>query len=361
MNILSVFALEPDKQKKELLNIRQLVESVLLELFPYAESQGVTLRPSLDDIEPIILDRDLTVLAIRNLVHNAIKYSERGRVVEISLTSEENTSRPGKEVVITVKDHGKGIQEADKAGLFELNVRGDGLIETGNGLGLYCARQAASLQGGDVTLVSSSPNQGSVFRLSLPAAAPGEVIDETEAEAPQRKRAASRWVLAIIGLLGLAVLLFVLFRPPPKVVLFSSHDRYVTALGADSDWVLTQNPELEECGKFTLIPRGDKVALLTCKGRFVTAPRLPNINPASTQHDPQRRLWQETSLGDCGLYDLIDLPDDPERPGDKVAFRTCAGEVLTAGDGGWGDMAWAVVAETDRIQGWEEFTLDLQR
>ncbi len=184
MNILSVFALEPDKQKKELLNIRQLVESVLLELFPYAESQGVTLRPSLDDIEPIILDRDLTVLAIRNLVHNAIKYSERGRVVEISLTSEENTSRPGKEVVITVKDHGKGIQETDKAGLFELNVRGDGLIETGNGLGLYCARQAASLQGGDVTLVSSSPNQGSVFRLSLPAAAPGEVIEESSSGSP---------------------------------------------------------------------------------------------------------------------------------------------------------------------------------
>ena len=54
------FGFEPDKLEKELLNIRQLIESVLLELFPYAESQGVTLRPNLADIEPILLNRELT-------------------------------------------------------------------------------------------------------------------------------------------------------------------------------------------------------------------------------------------------------------------------------------------------------------
>ena len=178
-NILHVFALQPDKLKKELLNIRQLVESVLLELFPYAESQGVTIRPSLDDIEPLVLDRDLMVLAIRNLVHNAIKYSERGCVIDIRLTTEEDETQPGKEVVITVKDRGRGINEADKDSLFTLSMRGDGLIETGNGLGLYCARKAASLQGGDVILVSSSPNQGSVFKIRLPFTMSGEVIQET--------------------------------------------------------------------------------------------------------------------------------------------------------------------------------------
>jgi len=362
MNILYVFALQPDKLKKELLNIRQLVESVLLELFPYADSQGVTLRPALDDIEPLILDRDLTVLAIRNLVHNAIKYSERGRVVEITLTGAGDAPRPEKTVVITVKDHGRGITEMDHAALFELNVRGDGLIETGNGLGLYCTRKAARLQGGDVTLESSNPNQGSVFKISLPFATAGEVIQETEDESPRQNRAVLRWGAATASLLAAVALLFVLFNPPQTVTLETYHDsygyRYISALGADYGWALTQKETPEECGKFTLIPRGDKVALLTCNDRFVTAPWKPNPNPVTTQHDPQWLLGQEPDLGDCELFEMIDLPDDPARSGNLVAFRTCAGMLVTAADGGWpGVMQWSVVAESDQVQGWEKFTL----
>ena len=92
MNIPYVFAFEPDKLEKELLNIRQLIESVLLELFPYAESQGVTLRPNLADIEPIFLNREVTKLAIRNLVHNSINYSEPGRWWTLTLLSEKSSA-----------------------------------------------------------------------------------------------------------------------------------------------------------------------------------------------------------------------------------------------------------------------------
>jgi signal transduction histidine kinase len=355
-NILNVFALEPDKLKKELLNIRQLVESVLLELFPYAESQGVTLWPTLDDIEPIILDRDLTVLAIRNLVHNAIKYSERSRVVDITLTAEEDEARPGKEIVITIKDRGRGIQEADKDALFELNVRGDGLIETGNGLGLYCARKAARLQSGDVILVSSSPDQGSVFKISLPIATPGEAVQETEEELPPRTRTALHWGLAIAGLLVTVALLIYFFKPPPKVALFSYHKLYVSALDESGGWLLKQEEEVGECGKFYLIHLiNGKVALLTCHNRFVTAPWRPNTSAVSTYHDEKWLLGQEPDLGNCEQFELV-----PE--GDKVAFKTCAGMVLTAGDDGWNPgMEWSVVAETDKIQDWEKFKLEPQR
>ena len=350
MNILYLFAEQPDKLMKELLNIRQLVESVLLELFPYAESQGVTLRPNLDDIEPLILDRDLTVLVIRNLVHNAIKYSERGRVVEVILTVAEDATQPGKEIVIYVKDRGRGIKEEDKESMFDLNMRGDGLIETGNGLGLYCARKAARLQGGDVILVSSSPNQGSVFKIILPFAMPEEVIQETKGKHPLRTGAILRWGFAIVVLLVLAALLIYTLKPPPKVALLSFHGQYVTALGEDRGWMLTQEPEVSECGMFTKFDLSkDKIALLSCYGRYVTAPRRGIARS-------DLALWQDSGLGDCGQFDLVELANG------KVAFRTCTGKVFTAGDGGWDPaLQWLVVAETKDIRDWEEFTLQPQR
>jgi len=75
-------------------------------------------------------------------------------------------------IYIEVKDTGKGIKEEDQEKIFDLNIREDGLIKPGSGLGLYLARKTARYQGGDVILVHSSPNQGSLFRIILPYTAP---------------------------------------------------------------------------------------------------------------------------------------------------------------------------------------------
>jgi hypothetical protein len=97
---------------------------------------------------------------------------------------------------------------------------------------------------------------------------------------------------------------------------------------------------------------------LTCHGRFVSAPSQANYDQVVTQHDPLWKLGQAAKLGDCSLFEMIDLQDDPEKPGDFVAFQTCANMVITAGDGNWpGEMAWAVVAETDKINPWEVFRM----
>ena len=141
---------------------------MLLELYLYAQSQGVALMPNLHDMEPIAFNRDSILLALRNVIHNAIKYSPRGRVVEIDLSLEKAEEGPGKMICVEVKDTGKGIRAEEQDKIFELNKRGDGLIEPGSGLGLYLAREAARRQGGDVILVSSSLGQGSVFRVILP-------------------------------------------------------------------------------------------------------------------------------------------------------------------------------------------------
>jgi signal transduction histidine kinase len=167
-NTLYAFASDWDRLQRELLNIRQLVESALIKIFPYAQRNGVTLMPNLDDVEPTVLYRDLTLLAVKNVIDNAIKYSFQGGVVGVDLALENGDEGAGKMIYVEVKDTGKGIKEEDQERIFDLDIREDGLIEPGSGLGLYLARKAARFQGGDVILVRSSLNQGSVFRIILP-------------------------------------------------------------------------------------------------------------------------------------------------------------------------------------------------
>ena len=158
-------------------------------------------------------------------------------------------------------------------------------------------------------------------------------------------------ILSVVLLLGLLSSVFVLGEHRSRlvrshVVIVSSHGRYFTALGADGDWLLRQETVLSDCGRFGLryLANG-KVALETCHGRYVTAPR------AGTD-TPDWLLWQESKLGDCGQFTLHNLGRD------GFALETCAGHFLTAGDGGWpGELAWAIVGQTEKIGGWERFEL----
>ena len=112
---------------------------MLIELFPYAQGKGVILRPDLPDLEPISLNRNFALQVLKNVIHNSIKYSYRGGIVDITLYLEEGE----KVVCIGVRDRGKGIEEKDHDKIFELKKRGDGLIEPGSGLGLHYARRLA--------------------------------------------------------------------------------------------------------------------------------------------------------------------------------------------------------------------------
>lgn len=164
-NIEAFFGLERESPQLDLANLRKVMEDVLAELFPYADANGVTLRIDLGSVEPLPINRYLVSQVFANVVHNAIKYSPRGGVVDVMLRLEGNEK---KWVCVEVRDRGQGIGEKDKERIFELHRRADGLVEHGSGLGLYLAREIARLHGGDLTLVESQLNQGSTFRIVLP-------------------------------------------------------------------------------------------------------------------------------------------------------------------------------------------------
>jgi two-component system sensor histidine kinase SenX3 len=114
---------------------------------------------------------DLLVTAVRNLLSNAVTYSEPGTRVTVraALTSD------GEQVEIAVTDQGAGIPEADQGRIFERFYRVDAARSRstgGTGLGLAIVKHICENAGGDVS-VWSEPERGSTFTIHLPA-----VVDE---------------------------------------------------------------------------------------------------------------------------------------------------------------------------------------
>ncbi len=106
-------------------------------------------------------DRDKVVEALRNLLNNAIKCTDKGTVT-IRLGSE------GDKGVIEVRDTGIGMNGETMGRLFTKNrVLGKEAHRSGAGLGLYISKHFMMLQKGDVS-VTSEEGKGSCFKLSVP-------------------------------------------------------------------------------------------------------------------------------------------------------------------------------------------------
>lgn len=121
----------------------------------------------LDVVEPaqVELETDRSKLAqiIRNLVSNALKFTERGFV---RLSAERNQNR----LIVRVQDTGIGIADKDREKIFEEYGQIDNHLQKklkGTGLGLPLARRLAQRLGGTL-VVDSVVGQGSTFTLDIP-------------------------------------------------------------------------------------------------------------------------------------------------------------------------------------------------
>ena len=115
------------------------------------------------DLPHLWADPELIVLALRQLIDNAVKYSAPNSDVEIDARQADG------QVVLSVRDHGQGISQADLPHVFEKFYRGRqsrGQI-AGAGLGLAIARAVVDAHGGKIW-AESRAGEGSVFRIALP-------------------------------------------------------------------------------------------------------------------------------------------------------------------------------------------------
>ena len=157
-----------------------LAEGVRAVFQPLAEQKGLGLEVSVDPEAPpeIVTDRKRVEQVIKNLVANAIKFTQSGQVtVEYgrpSLGTDLSRSGllPDRSVSIMVKDTGIGIPKEQQGVIFEAFRQADGSTARrfgGTGLGLSISRELAHLLGGEIQL-ESTPGSGSTFTLYLPVA-----------------------------------------------------------------------------------------------------------------------------------------------------------------------------------------------
>lgn len=110
------------------------------------------------------VDLPLIMIAIRNLVTNAVKFSDEGSVIKISDKYDNDN------IYISVSDNGRGISKEQQEKIFDCYYQVSGERNNGGfGLGLTLALRIAKIHGGRID-VQSDVGKGSVFTIVLPRA-----------------------------------------------------------------------------------------------------------------------------------------------------------------------------------------------
>jgi two-component system sensor histidine kinase SenX3 len=149
-------------------SVAELINEAIDLVKTTSEAKGISV--SAKDIPAVVVlgDNEQLIMAIHNLLENAINYSPENTKVSVSSNVSDGI------VEIVVADQGIGIPEEAQDRIFERFYRVDPARsrETGGtGLGLSIVKHVASNHGGDVK-VWSSPNVGSSFALRLPIYTP---------------------------------------------------------------------------------------------------------------------------------------------------------------------------------------------
>jgi signal transduction histidine kinase len=145
----------------EPVDLSALLEDVAETLSPLAEAKGLALECHVAPNLTIHSDRDSLIRLFVNLVDNAIKFTQSGKVTVAALI-ESGLIR------IDVIDTGKGIMSEHLGHVFDRFYRVDAArAQIGAGLGLAIALQIARACGGDIT-VTSNWGGGTTFSVTLP-------------------------------------------------------------------------------------------------------------------------------------------------------------------------------------------------
>lgn len=171
----------------ETVGLNNLISDITDVFEPIATDKGLGFTVSVYENCPsdIVTDQLRLEQVLRNLLSNAMKFTEQGQVdLDVYVETEQDSTEENR-IIFAVKDTGIGIPENKQDLVFESFRQADGSTQRkfgGTGLGLSICRQIAELLGGSLT-VQSKEGTGSTFTLTLP-------LKQATADTPVAKPAA---------------------------------------------------------------------------------------------------------------------------------------------------------------------------
>jgi PAS domain S-box-containing protein len=177
-DILDLSKIEANKIEIESVpfGLHKCVDDVMAFFQPRARAAALTLTASIDSDVPAVVNSDEARIRqiITNLVANALKFTERGRItVHVSCMRGEpvgmSESRRTLRLFFAVSDTGIGIPTEKLPRLFKPFSQVDNSAErrrSGTGLGLIISKRLCELMGGSIS-VDSKPGEGTTFRFSI--------------------------------------------------------------------------------------------------------------------------------------------------------------------------------------------------
>ena len=162
-NILKLNKLENQQiyPDKKIYDLSEQLCGCLLAFESAWEDKELEIETEIEDGIQVESDPELLSLVWNNLFSNAIKFTEPGGTVSLTVKSE------GKQAVVSISDTGFGISSEVGAHIFEKFYQGDTSHATqGNGLGLALVKRVVDIVGGEID-VSSEVGVGSTFTVKL--------------------------------------------------------------------------------------------------------------------------------------------------------------------------------------------------
>jgi len=151
--------------QREQLDLRQLVASAVETARPAADEKGVTLAVVLDHPSEVTADRSRIAQVLDNLVSNAVKFTNGGGNVTVTLAGD------GDSVQLVVADTGIGVAADEQGQVFSRFFRASTATQRaipGTGLGLAISRALVEQHGGTISFASRE-DEGTQVTVTLPA------------------------------------------------------------------------------------------------------------------------------------------------------------------------------------------------
>lgn len=159
------------KYKPEPFNLRVIVDGVINNLKQIAANKSILINTKIRNADFLYADKNMISTIVRNLISNAIKFTNEHGEVIVSTKFIANKQIPGDKILeVSVSDTGVGIREEDIPLLFDMGTtfttKGT-FKESGTGLGLILCKDFVEKHNGEIW-VESIAGKGSKFKFTIP-------------------------------------------------------------------------------------------------------------------------------------------------------------------------------------------------